>query len=385
MVQTTRLQDIREHLSGIKEPVVSVCLSVTAAHPENQGRGYLLRLKEILEELEVPDALAKRIYEKIEHEERPGARTVIFYATEDGLFERYDLQIDLPEFFDYGDPNLAPLALALDEHETYGVAVLDAEEFYFYVTAPMEAPGRAGGEETSGFYREVKLDPSTPYPRGGSDYEPASRRTEANVSRFYNELGEVTRNLAFREGVRHLIIAGPKERPTEFRKRLPQELKDRVAAEAPVPQGVPEADILRTVEEVREKAEKKRKQELLEEAREKGVRGVRDTLEALQDGRVHHLLAAWDLDAEVRWSDEDGMAILDVTSEKSPYTGSKTRARPLSEILVDLAAARGARLEFLRSENPAAATPNEDEQRGAEDPAGTLLSEFDGLVGLLRY
>ncbi len=82
------------------------------------------------------------------------------------------------------------------------------------------------------------------------------------------------------------------------------------------------------------------------------------------------MAALWDLDVEIRWSDADGLAIMDITQEESPFSGEPTRVRPLADVLVDLAAARGARLDFLRGEN---------------ENTDTLRDEFGGLAGLTRF
>jgi hypothetical protein len=50
--------------------------------------------------------------------------------------------------------------------------------------------------------------------------------------------------------------------------------------------------------------------------RENGVRGVKDTVEALQEGRVHHLVALWGLDAGIRWCDHDELAITEMAREE---------------------------------------------------------------------
>src|SRR5919199_2073627 len=251
----TLAQDVRrlkERLEGHPGPVLSVYLSVNARYRENQGQAYKVRLKDALEEMEVPGELAGRVRESVEEEVHPGARTLIFFAAEDGLFERYGLQVDLPEAYRFGEPYLAPLVLALDEHEAYGVALFDAERFRFFVSAPMEEPAGGSHGATSGFFKEVDLRPSRPYPRGGMDYEPTSRRTEANVHKWYNELGQLTRQLAFQDGVRHLILAGPKERTADFRDRLPQEIKDRVVAEEHIPSEAPEKEFFDRLEGIHE-------------------------------------------------------------------------------------------------------------------------------------
>src|ERR671921_1846003 len=301
-------QDVRQavtSLSGRPEPVLSAYMSVNAEIPENQRRAYLVRLRDAMNDKGVPDDLQQRVREYVENEAHPEARTLAIFADEDDLFEVYRLQVDVPESFRWGDPYVAPLTLVLDEYEPYGAAVLDAERFRYFVVSPLST---AHGEEeikANGF-SEVDVHPGEPYPRGGTDFEPASRRTEAHVHSFYKELGKLTRDVTFREGVRRLILAGPLERTAEFRRTLPNELQGRVVAEEHVDLGAPEGELLDRLEAVREKAEHEREKELLAEIRERGVRGPDETIAALQEqNRVYHLAALWDLEGEIRWCDND--------------------------------------------------------------------------------
>jgi hypothetical protein len=386
--QAEDVKRLKERLEDHPGPVLSVYLSVNARIPENQGQAYKVRLKDALREMEeVPEDLAGRVRESIESEVHPHARSVIFFTAEDGLFERYDLQIDLPEAYDFGEPYMAPLVLALDEHEPYGVALVDAEEFRFFVSAPMGNPSEGSDGASSGFFKEVDLNPSEPYPRGGTDFEPASRRTEAHRHRWYNELGELTQKLVNQDGVKHLIIAGPKERTSDYRNRLPEPVKERVVAEEAVATNAPEGELMEQFEAIKQKAEREREDGLIEQARENGVRGVRDTVEALQEGRVYHLIALWGLEGEIRWCDHDELAITNIAQEECPFCGRDTRVRPLIDVIIDLATARGARLEYVRDRDEVGETPNEDieRERNREDAASVLREEFEGLAGLLRY
>ncbi len=389
MAQPEEIRGIRERLEGHPGPMLSAYLSVNARFAENQGQAYKVRLKGALEELDVPDEVGRRVLDTLEDQVRPRARTIVFFADDEGLFERLNLQVDVPEAFRYGEPYLAPLVLALDEHEPYGVALFDAERFRFFVSAPMGDPAGGSGGESSGFFKEVDVNPSEPYPRGGgsTDMDPAGRKQEANIHRFYKEMGQLTRDLAFKNGVRHLILAGPKERTAEFRNALPQEVRERVVAEDNIPSEAPEKGFYDRLEEVYEQAEKEREAALIEQARESGVRGVRETVEALQEGRVYHLLALYGMEGEIRWSDHDGLAITDITQEESPYSGEPTRVRPLMDVLLDLAAARGARVKMIRAQDEVVGTPNEDAERRGErnEPADALRDEFGGLAGLTRY
>ena len=387
--QAEDIKRLKERLEGHPGPVLSVYLSVNARYPENQGQAYKVRLRDALEEMEVPEELAERVRGAVEDQVHPGARTVVFFAAEDGLFERYDLQLDLLEAHRFGEPYLAPLVLALDEHESYGVALVDAEEFRFFVSAPMGNPAEGSEGAGSGFFREVDLKPSSPHPRGGGtrDADPAGRKHQSNIHRFYKEAGELTQKLVNRDNVKNLILAGPKERTSEFRETLPEPVKEKVVAEETVATNAPEGEIMEQFEAIQERAEREREDGLIEAARENGVRGVKDTVEALQEGRVYHLITLYELEAEIRWCDHDELAITDVAQKECPFCGRQTRVRPLMDVLIDLATNRGARLEYVRTRDEFGETPNEDteKQREQKDAADVLREEFEGLAGLLRY
>ena len=389
--QSEDIKRIKERLEGHPGPVLSVYLSVNARIPENQGQAYKVRLKDALREMEeLPEEISGRVWESVEGAVRQHARTLVFFAAEDGLFERYDLQLDLPEAYRFGEPYLAPLVLALDEHESYGVALVDAEEFRFFVSAPMNDSGRGSGGASSGYFREVAVSPESPGPRSGMDQEDLSRRTEENRHKFYNQLGELTQRLVNQDNVKNLIIAGPKERASDYRSRLPEPVKEKVVAEEAVAANAPENEILEQFEEIQQKAERAREDKLIEQIRENGVRGTKDTVEALQEGRVYHLIALYNLDGEVRWCDHDELAITGIAQKECPYCGRETRVRDLADVIIDLATARGARLEYVRmrgDRDEFGATPNEDIEkvRNRADAASVLREEFEGLAGLLRY
>lgn len=379
MISTEDIRRLKERMESADRPILTVYLSVNAARPENQGQAHLIRLKNALKELDAPGDLKDRVFESVEGG-GVGGRTLVLFADEDGMMERYALQVELPESVHYGKPHMAPFALGYDENERYGFAIVDAESLRFFVNSPVADPSEAGGEDVSGFYEEVETSPGSPGPRSGSDHDAMSRRTEDNISEFFNELGGVTRDAAIKNKARNLIIAGTKERTSEFRERLPNEMKERVVAEAHIPHDAPDGEILKRLEAAREEAEYDRETRLLEEAREKGVRGAKETLDALQEGRVYHILASWELDALAGMDEGGRWHIVEDTEAESPGL------RPMMDILVELAEASGARLEFLRSDDEVAEHPTEDQkQKTATGPGDELLREFGGLTGLPRY
>lgn len=371
MASTESIRRLKDRISEYPGPVLSAYVNANPAHPENQGKAYVTRLKTALKECGAPEDLAGRALELF-REEPPHARTIVLFAAPDGLFEAYRLNLDLPEDVRWGEPEVAPLMLALDEYEEYGVLLLDREKFRFLVTSLGEIEEVAEAENplnTTG-WRELTISPANATPRGGSSKDDFEDRVEENTRRFYKEMADYVRHEMRRQGIERLILAGTEERTAEFRAMLPAELRERVAGEVRIPADAPEGEVMDRLSSARRRAESGREAELLEKARERGVRGVRDTLEALQEGRVYHLIVSWPLGGEVRWSDEDGVAVPDGSPLEEAYAGRPTRTRPLMDALVELANARGARVEFVREESEA---------------YETLRGDFGGLTGLTRF
>jgi hypothetical protein len=132
-------------------------------------------------------------------------------------------------------------------------------------------------------------------------------------------------------------------------------LRERVVAEEQVNIGEAEGELLDDLEAIRER----------------GIRGPDETIAALQEeNRIYHLAALWEMEAEIRWCDNDQLAIGDATAEECPFCGRNTRVRPLTDVLVDLAAARGARLDFMLGEN---------------ENTDVLRDEFGGIAGQTRF
>ena len=79
-------------------------MSVNAAIPENQERAYLVRMRDAMNDLGVPEELQRRVREYVEAETHPRARTLALFAAEDRLFMDYRLHVDVPESFGWGTP-----------------------------------------------------------------------------------------------------------------------------------------------------------------------------------------------------------------------------------------------------------------------------------------
>ena len=80
--QAEDIKRLKERLEGHPGPVLSVYLSVNARYPENQGQAYKVRLRDALEEMDVPEELAERVRGAVEDQVHSGARTVVFFAAD---------------------------------------------------------------------------------------------------------------------------------------------------------------------------------------------------------------------------------------------------------------------------------------------------------------
>src|SRR4028118_107308 len=83
------IRGLKRRLEGHEGPVLSVYLSVNPRYNENQGQAYKVRLKDARKEMEgLPEELSERVRQEVEGgTPPPRARTLVFFAAGDGVFE----------------------------------------------------------------------------------------------------------------------------------------------------------------------------------------------------------------------------------------------------------------------------------------------------------
>jgi rubrerythrin len=361
------LAALKERVARYPRPLLSAYLSVNPARPENGAKAYAVRLKDAMKAAGAPKEFAGRVVAYVDAEQ-PRASTLALFASQDEILDVYRLRVDLPERVRWGEPYVAPLIFALQLHEPHGVILLDAHKARVFVSVLGRIEEELDAENifTTAGWREITISPSTAAPSGGAAKDAFEHRLEAQTQRFYKDLGETVRGLIERFGLARLILAGPEERASTFAKSLPRHVAEMVAATVPLPLEASEKEVMQRVSGAEELAQNIRQEKLLAEARERDARGLDETLESLQEGRVHHLLVPWPAEERVRWCDPCGLAFSG--AKRCPYCGSGTRERELVDVVLELAEARGTRLEFVRGEN-----------------ANALHDELGGLAGLVRF
>jgi peptide subunit release factor 1 (eRF1) len=363
-------------------PLLSLYADVNPANPANAGRAWLVRVKNTLKSLPLPRDLPEKVIEALEFE-RPEARTFALFAGKD-LLQMYMLRVDLPVVdlahgrvdARWGEPYVFPLVYMIDEYERYGVVFVDREKWRFYDVFLGDIEERADAflELHSDHSRKLEKRPAVrllqgAVLRGGAAGDRFERHVEALAHRFYKRAADTLEKLVETAHTDWLILMGPDEDTHHFEQCLPRALRTRTAGLVPPPPN-PQAsagEILKTVLPFITDNRQARELALLSELRERGLWGLAGGLEALQMGRFHLVVAPWTLGVKALRC-AGGLVVLDRTAAEAYCPGQSVQEVSLPDVLPDLAAAHGARLELLQGE--------------AED---RLIREFDRLAGFPRW
>ncbi|MGA8568015.1 MAG: VLRF1 family aeRF1-type release factor [Candidatus Binataceae bacterium] len=373
---------IKDTIVPHSAPLLSLYADVNPANPDNAGRAWLVRVKNTLRSLSLPPDLPEKVIEALEFE-RPEAHTCALFAGKD-LLRMYTLRVDLPVVdlahgrvdARWGEPYVFPLVYMIDEYERYGVVFVDRERWRFYDVFLGDIDERADAflELHSDQSRKLEKRPAVRLVqgavlRGGAEGDRFERHVEALAHRFYKRAAHLLEKLVDTAHTDWLILMGPDEDTHYFEQCLPRALRTRTAGLVPPPSN-PQAsagEILKKVLPFITDNRQARELALLQELREKGMWGLSGSLQALQMGRFHLLVAPWSLGVKVLRC-AGGLVVQDRSAAEAFCPGQSVQEVALSDVLPDLAAAHGARLELVQGQ--------------AED---RLIREFDRLAGLPRW
>jgi peptide subunit release factor 1 (eRF1) len=366
-------------------PVLSLYLDVNPANPDNARKAYVLRAREVLAQQGVPKEYAQEILTRLKLEHViPQGRTLVVFAGGDhqALFESFYLQTEIPllelrngAVARWGVPYVTPLLVALDEQERYGVIYLDQERWRYFEVYLGEI------EELQDAFRAVNPEawrdltegqtgtpPGVPA-RGGAGKDKFNRRLEAWTQRFYKEVAELLKQTVAERSPQRLILIGPFERLQAFEEVLPTAIRGLIVDRLPPPPhpALPASEVLALVMPSIERAEREHERRLLAELRERGIHGVEAVLDALQAGRLYVLAVPWRLDQTVYRCQKSGLLVATEASAAMLCPDEPLTEVLFKDILPELAAQHGVKLEFVRGEAEAA------------------LNELGGMAGLPRW
>lgn len=370
--------------------VLMAVIDVNPALPDNSSTALQTRVKSGMQEAGVPPTVMNQVLEDLPTAQMQSGKSA-FYLVGQDLFERYDVQADLPERFHYGRPLRAMLTSVLDLLPTVAVLAVDREWARLFLLRQGElaeitreenvridngkswdalaqgtrhvpgTPGATGGAQGSG-------------PRSDSSADLFQNREDAEQQRFYNgmvrELGDILRLGNLRE----LILVGPAERLAAFRAEIPGKAPFEVIGETNVTGGagwVNPNDILEKIQPILEDHRRQTEEFLLGELQEHGVMELERVLEMVQEGRIYRLVIPED-GSDFHLYRSHNREVPYFTGKKdvteSPLDGSLMERVTLEEVLPDLKDLYGLTVTRLHG-----------------DQANRLVQEFGGVAGLPRY
>jgi peptide chain release factor subunit 1 len=298
------LEPLLKHCPKDSSPVLSLYLDVDLSRPANRNRGILVAARSLLagvrEEVDSGplgghlDRDIARVEGFLSDTLAPGKSLVLFCDDSEGFFWHRVLPVPLPIEARYRpDPYLRPLLETLDEHETYGVVLLDRQQarLFTVLLGEIEEHGEAFAP------LDVRATRTT-----GTDHlwseKRFQRRAGEHAHLHLKQVAGLLRGQQRAVGLDRLVMAGPLEATAELQRLLPQALADRVVATWKLPMETSGDELLGRVMDLQERLAMERETALVEElssaaaAGPRAVVGLSTTLEALREGRILNLVYA---------------------------------------------------------------------------------------------
>ncbi|KEF33581.1 hypothetical protein RDMS_11660 [Deinococcus sp. RL] len=376
--------------------VLMAVVHVNPADPENHGGALTTRVKSALADLGVPPTLGQRLLDDVARAREARGKSAV-YVLGEGIDERFDVQLDLPERFHFGRPLPVLVEQAAQALPRVGVLAVDRDWARFFVfeqgelheirrerhteldeldrdeltastTAVPGAPGAARAQDGSGFSGQGTG------PRSDSGVEFFQRHLDALQQRFYNDMAaQLATELKARD-LRHLVLVGPVARLAEFRAELPDTAPFTVIGETNVEVGTgtaPEQAILDRLLPLLEDFAREDEARLMAQLQEEGVMEMERVLEMVQQGRVSLLVIPED-GSQLHLFRSHNPDVPYFTARKdvteSPLDGSLMERVTLEEVLTPLRELYGLEVRRVHGEH-----------------AERLVREYGGLAALTRY
>ncbi len=370
-------ESVRHGTSRILElegPLLSLYL-VADPDPAAQ-RGLLLRAAAAVEEAGADEEQARRALSAVESDRRFG--TLALFAG-DGFLETFQVDAALPigsaatghvEAY-WGEPYVAPLALALDRRRRHAVICMDSRQIRAYevflgaIEPMLDRECERPPDLEDSFVAARQGRPAYAASRDGAARDRAERYRAQWRAGFYRRVGAEIRAALFEREIGSVILTGPDKDVAAFLEASPATIGDRVMSRMPAcaHSGASPAEVLAHVRATVATVNEERDRALVERITEYGITGVGQTLEALQRGQLSTVVASWQLDLSLATDPASGQIRVELTAPEGQLDERSVRL-----VLPRLAVERRTQLVFL----PGAAGER-------------LLEEHGGLGGVRRW
>lgn len=184
-------------------------------------------------------------------------------------------------------PYVRPLLEAFDDHERYGVVVVDKEHARIFTVFL----GEIEEEREALAAAEVRHKDAS-----GTDHWRSQmhfqRQDDMHVRWHLAQVAALLDDVARMHAFDRLVLAGPIEATSELGRLLSRPLADRVVATVRLPVDTPADEILARTVAVAAEAERATERTRVAQVLDRGARAIEATLEALQEGRLGLLVYA---------------------------------------------------------------------------------------------
>jgi peptide subunit release factor 1 (eRF1) len=287
-----------QQLSQAPGKTLTVYLDVDQTNAVNRKRQFETRLKDMLRQLraswpndEELATTASDVEEIIKRVEPTGKTLVLARHRRIGVTFRNVVRIALPSGAYWSDGAfLRPLLEALDEHERFGIVLIDQKRARLLTVFLGEIEEH---RDLISFVPPRPDRPSTDRLRSQSRME--RRHDESVASHVKMVAGELAQLLDQLE-VDRLIIGGSQQAASDLARALPKRLKGRLVEVLPMPVAASTEEIMARTAEVQASLERTEElevvREVLKEVKKggRGVAGLPATLQAINNGRVYKLV-----------------------------------------------------------------------------------------------
>jgi len=302
MISRADVEAVVQRGAVLQSPVLSVYLDVDPGKAGNQKRGFEAALEDMLRGIapradpapsESFSADAERVRRYIAALEPRGKGAIAFSEAAENFFWAREIRVPLRNQARWSDtPYVVPLLAILDEHERYGVVLMDRARARLFTVFLGEI------EEHEDL---MALPPVGRVNATGTDQWLSQRRfqshAEAHVHRHLKRAAEALDKLVDRYGFDRLLLAGPAETAGQLPRLLSKRVRARVAARLALPAEASPAQVLDATLEIERRVEREMEKKLIDEliaadGHHPVTLGIEPTVRAVCEERVWELAFA---------------------------------------------------------------------------------------------
>jgi hypothetical protein len=310
VVVMLQMQDVQAVLKRADAHTLSLYLTIDPSLPENQAAnpGWRTwaknRLRDIDHQVSAGEDLLwpglRQRAERFLEDYIPAARGLALLLGE-SLEEVYELPVAFPNRAAYGPPLITPLLWALDEYETYLVAMVDRSEARFFTTRLGQVQFEDSMEltfDTRAWRVKTAMPSGVGIGRGSAVDEFQDRKVEHQNS-LYRDVAVQIAELMTAQGARRLVLTGSEQSIHAVLNRLPEAAAQAVVALLPIPMRHTTHEVMNAILPAALDYERRQESQLVEEmiglakAGGRAALGRVAVLQALERGQVEKLVMPW--------------------------------------------------------------------------------------------